>query len=86
VSTVVVVGQPDERLGERAVIVCVPQGAAEPDLDELCRYLLDQGIPKQNLPERLVLTDDIPRTGVGKFHRAEVKRRLVEEPEKLSAA
>jgi acyl-CoA synthetase (AMP-forming)/AMP-acid ligase II len=86
VSTVVVVGQPDERLGERAVIVCVAQGAAEPDLDELCRYLLDQGIPKQNLPERLVLTDDIPRTGVGKFHRAEVKRRLVEEPEKLSAA
>jgi acyl-CoA synthetase (AMP-forming)/AMP-acid ligase II len=87
VSTVVVVGQPDERLGERAVIVCVPEGAAEPpELDDLCRYLLDQGIPKQNLPERLVLTDEIPRTGVGKFHRAEIKRRLVEEPEKLSAA
>jgi acyl-CoA synthetase (AMP-forming)/AMP-acid ligase II len=87
VSTVVVVGEPHERLGERAVIVCVPESLTEPpELDDLCRFLLDQGIPKQNLPERLVVTDDIPRTGVGKFHRAEVKRRLVEEPEKLSAA
>ena len=87
VSTVVVVGQPDERLGERAVIVCVPaDGSDAPELGELCRYLLDEGIPKRCLPERLVLTDDIPRTNVGKFHRAEIKRRLVEEPDRLSAA
>lgn len=87
ISTVVVVGEPHERLGERAVVVCVPDAAAEPpELDDLCRFLLEHGIPKQNLPERLVVTDDIPRTELGKFHRAEIKRRLVEEPERLSSA
>lgn len=82
ISMVLVVGEPDDRLGERAVIVAVPEAdATSPDLDELCGYLLDLGLPKQSLPERLILTDDIPRTELGKFHRAEVKRRLAEDSE-----
>jgi acyl-coenzyme A synthetase/AMP-(fatty) acid ligase len=87
VSTVVVVGEPDERLGERAVVVAVASGAHEaPTLEDLCAHLLKHGLPKQNLPERLVLTTEIPRTELGKFHRVEIKRRLVEEPERLSPA
>jgi acyl-CoA synthetase (AMP-forming)/AMP-acid ligase II len=79
VSEVVVVGEPDPRLGERAVVVCVPRNAAAPPtLEELCDYLLKQGLPKQNLPEKLVLATSIPRTELGKFHRVEVKRHLVE--------
>ncbi len=79
ISEVIVVGEPDPRLGERAVIVCVARdAAAPPTLDELCAYLLERGLPKQNLPEKLVLTTSIPRTELGKFHRVEVQRRLVE--------
>ena len=79
ISEVLVVGEPDPRLGERAVVVCVPRNAAAPPtLEELCDYLLKQGLPKQNLPEKLVLATSIPRTELGKFHRVEVKRRLVE--------
>jgi cyclohexanecarboxylate-CoA ligase len=79
ISEVIVVGEPDPRLGERAVIVCVARDAgAPPTLDELCAYLLQRGLPKQNLPEKLVLTTSIPRTELGKFHRVEVQRRLVE--------
>ncbi len=79
VSEVIVVGEPDPRLGERAVIVCVPREAsAPPTLDELRDHLLKRGLPKQNLPEKLVLTTSIPRTELGKFHRVEVKRRLVD--------
>jgi cyclohexanecarboxylate-CoA ligase len=79
ISEVVVVGEPDPRLGERAVIVCVPrEAAAPPTLAELCDHLLKRGLPKQNLPEKLVLTTSIPRTELGKFHRVEVKRRLVD--------
>lgn len=79
VSEVVVVGEPDPRLGERAVVVCVPKdAAAPPTLDELCSHLLKKGLPKQNLPEKLYLTTSIPRTELGKFHRVEVKRRVLE--------
>ncbi len=81
IAAAVVVAEPDPRLGERAVIVAIPaHGDAEPTLEELCGHLQNLGLPKQNLPERLVLTDDIPRTELGKFHRVEVKRRLIEEP------
>lgn len=75
---VVVVGEPHDRLGEIAVIVAVAAEGRTPTLESLCRRLLDHGILKQNLPEKLVLTSDIPRTGVGKFHRVEVKARLIE--------
>jgi len=78
VHEVVVVGEPHPRLGEIAVIVAVATPGATPTLEGLCRRLLDHGIPKQNLPEKLFLTSTIPRTGVGKFHRVEVKSRLVE--------
>jgi len=82
VSQVVVVGEPDERLGERAVVVAVPASSdLAPTLEELCEFLQRQGLQKQNLPERLLLTDEIPRTEIGKFHRAEVKRRLIEDEE-----
>jgi acyl-coenzyme A synthetase/AMP-(fatty) acid ligase len=78
IHEVVVVGEPDPRLGERAVVVAVARaGMADLTLEELCARLLEHGIPKQNLPEKLVVTASIPRTELGKFHRTEVKDRLV---------
>ena len=83
VSMVVVVGEPHARLGERAVIVAVPDSVDEaPSLDELCEYLTERGLPRQNLPERLILTDDLPRTELGKFHRAKIKQWVAEEAER----
>jgi acyl-coenzyme A synthetase/AMP-(fatty) acid ligase len=83
ISMVVVVGEPHPRLGERAVIVAVAENAEDPpSLEECCAHLLARGLPKQNLPERLIITDDIPRTELGKFHRVEVKRRVAEEAER----
>ena len=79
VSEVVIVGEPDPRLGERAAIVAVATDpTSPPTLEELCGFLVGNGIPKQNLPEKLVLPSSIPLTELGKFHRVEVKRRLVE--------
>jgi len=80
ISTVVVVGEPHERLGERAVIVAVPISENDaPTLEELCAFLLSAGVEKQSLPERLVIVDELPKTELGKFHRLEVRRRLADE-------
>jgi acyl-CoA synthetase (AMP-forming)/AMP-acid ligase II len=77
IATVAVVGQPDPRLGERAVIVAVPEDPDDlADLDGLCDYLRREGLAKQSLPERLVYMDDLPRTAVGKVHRVEVRRLI----------
>jgi acyl-coenzyme A synthetase/AMP-(fatty) acid ligase len=83
VAMVVVVGEPHPRLGERAVIVAVAERADESlTLEELCNHLSEEGLPKQNLPERLIVTDDIPRTELGKFHRVKVKAMVAETAER----
>jgi acyl-CoA synthetase (AMP-forming)/AMP-acid ligase II len=79
IATVAVVGQPDMRLGERAVIVAVPAAGERADLQDLCAYLQREGLPKRSLPERLVYVDDLPRTGVGKVHRVKVRNMIAEE-------
>jgi len=79
IATVAVVGQPDPRLGERAVIVAVPASDEQADLPALCAYLLGEGLPKQSLPERLVYVDELPRTVVGKVHRVEVRKLIAGE-------
>ena len=83
IAIVVVVGEPDPRLGERAAVVAVAERPDDaPTLEELCDHLTVQGLPKQNLPERLILTEDIPRTELGKFHRAKVKEIVAERVER----
>jgi acyl-CoA synthetase (AMP-forming)/AMP-acid ligase II len=79
IATVAVVGQPDMRLGERAVIVAVSEAGERADLQELCAYLQREGLPKRSLPERLVYVDDLPRTGVGKVHRVQVRQMIAED-------
>ena len=81
IADVVVVGEPDARMGERAVVVAVASAdEGHPDLPELVEHLTACGLGKESLPERLVLTDSLPRTERGKIPRAEVKRWLTEQP------
>ena len=70
-----VVGLPDPRLGERACAVVVPRGDATPTLAELCDYLLQQGLSKHFLPERIELVDELPKTPSGKIRKVELRGR-----------
>ena len=73
VAEVIVVGTPDDRLGERAVAVVQPRAQRRPGLDELCAFLTVRGLPKEVLPEELLFTDVIPRTEFGEFNRGAVR-------------
>lgn len=76
VESVVVVGKPDDRLGERAVIVAVPSPGTTLKLSALTDFLLDKGLPKNCLPEELFEVPEVPRTELGKFHRSRVREEL----------
>jgi acyl-CoA synthetase (AMP-forming)/AMP-acid ligase II len=74
VAEVSVVGVPDEVYGERvAACVVLGPGAAALDLDGLCAFLLDQGMAKTKLPERLVLLDELPKNSGGKVSKRELQ-------------
>ncbi|SDY61424.1 cyclohexanecarboxylate-CoA ligase [Modestobacter sp. DSM 44400] len=70
-----VIGLPDARLGERACAVVVPSGVAAPTLEEVCGYLLGQGLSKHFLPERLEVVDELPKTPSGKIRKVELRGR-----------
>jgi len=77
------VGVPDDTWGQRpmAIVTLVP-GATETEEDVL-RYLQAEGVEKGRitrwmLPDFILVTDEIPKTSVGKFDKLTINRNLSE--------
>lgn len=77
VVNVAVVGLPDDRLGERvcAALVLKPD-RPEPTLESLSDYLLDRGLSKHYLPERVVCLPELPMTPSGKIQKFRLRELL----------
>ncbi|WP_280437252.1 o-succinylbenzoate--CoA ligase [Nocardia carnea] len=76
VSECVVLGLPDERLGQRVAVAVVPAPGAAPTLDELRSHVLAE-LDAEAAPRELTLVDDIPLLGPGKPDRAELRKHLL---------
>lgn len=77
VDEIAVVGQPDELRGE-LVCAVVRRSPRHRDvtLEELCRFLDERGLMKQKWPERLVIVDELPLTGLGKVAKSELAQQI----------
>ena len=61
------VGSLDGRLGERVCAFVVQRLDSSPiSLDQVNVFLLERGLAKYKLPERLELVKQLPRNAVGK--------------------
>ena len=77
VAEVAIVAMPDPERGELACAVVVPATReAAPNLDDLTGYLLDRGLSRRKLPERLEVVDALPRNAAGKVQKAALKAQL----------
>ena len=74
VAQAAIVALPDAVLGERACCVIVPRGERAPTLEALCAYLLERGVARNKLPERLETVAEMPLTPTRKI----IKGRLIE--------
>lgn len=77
VLQVAVVAYPDERLGERACAVVVPQPGQSIDLPEIVRFLKAEKVAVQYAPEKLIVLDAMPATPSGKIQKFKL-RELVQ--------
>jgi cyclohexanecarboxylate-CoA ligase len=75
VRRVAVIGEVDERLGERICAVIVPKGTP-PTLEELVAWLTDRGLSRRKLPEALKVVDEMPVTAAGKIRKVDLRRIL----------
>jgi acyl-CoA synthetase (AMP-forming)/AMP-acid ligase II len=77
IDEVAVVGQPDEDRGEMvcAVVRRSPH-RRDVTLDELRVFLDERGLMKQKWPERLVVVDEFPMTGLGKVAKSALAEQI----------
>ncbi len=79
VLNVACVPMPDPVLGERMCAFVIPQPGMTPSLEDIVRFLLDKGIAKYKLPERLELVDNFPLSNVGKVSKLALTRLIAEK-------
>lgn len=80
VAEVSVVGVPDPVYGERACACIIVKPGSELDPDELRRFMLDAGMAKFKLPERIEIFDEFPASAGGKITKVELRRLVQERP------
>ena len=75
VREVAVVAMPDPAMGEKACAFVVPEGAP-PTLPELAAWLESSGLARQKCPERLEITEELPKTPSGKVQKFLLRQRI----------
>jgi acyl-CoA synthetase len=80
VAKVVVVGYPDELYGERSCAVVEPRPTCSVGFEDLKSFLLDRGLSREKLPERLETRDALPLSPDGKILKAAVKAEVGTDP------
>ena len=80
VSDVAVIGLPDPERGERCCAVVVsPPGTAPLDFEEMLRFLKDEGLMLQKIPEQLETLPELPRNPTGKVLKQDLRRRYADD-------
>jgi len=69
---------PDPRLGERVCLAIVPTANAQPDSNEILRYLAAAGVSRYDMPEFLLFLAEMPLTASGKIVKRELVRWVTE--------
>jgi cyclohexanecarboxylate-CoA ligase len=69
VRSIAIVGMPDARLGERACAFVVVKPGQRFSFDDMGRFLTEQKVTRQYIPERLEVVDALPLTPSGKVQK-----------------
>jgi 2,3-dihydroxybenzoate-AMP ligase len=69
IESVALVGEPDERLGERSIAYIVQRGDAAPTRRELAAFLAQTGLAASKAPDRVRIIDTMPLTPLGKIDK-----------------
>jgi acyl-CoA synthetase len=73
VAVAAAVAMPDPVFGERVCVFVELKDAAALDLPVLVEHLLQQGVSKELLPERLEILDELPRSSGGKIAKGQLR-------------
>ena len=75
------VGVPDEKFGQRPLAIVTLAPSATETEEDVIKFLEQEGIEKGKItkwmvPDYILITDDIPKTSVGKFDKVTIKKDI----------
>jgi fatty-acyl-CoA synthase len=76
VSEAAVIAVPDPKWQERPLVCVVVRPGVDITVDQVRDYLLDHGFARWQLPERVEVIDEVPKTSVGKFDKKVLRARF----------
>jgi len=82
IAEVAVVAMPDVKMGEKVcAYVKLKEGVAESELslEDLTSFLVEQGLSKRKLPERLEIISEFPRSSIGKIIKKELRKDIAKK-------
>ncbi len=77
VGEVAVVGAPSSEMGEEVVAFVIKKPGAEVTEEELIKYCQDK-LAKYKTPRRILFTDNLPRNGVGKVMKKDLREQVAQ--------
>ena len=81
VSEVAVVAAPHERWGEVPVAFITAAGGGEPDIEAIQEFARER-LAKFKVPKKIVVLDELPKTGTGKIQKFVLREQAQEDSEK----
>ena len=79
IADVAIVGLPSEKTGELACAVIVPRPGKSLGVPDLRDFLEAKRLAKFKMPEKVVLTDSLPRNAMGKVLKVDLRKHLLEQ-------
>jgi non-ribosomal peptide synthetase component E (peptide arylation enzyme) len=67
---------PDAVMGEKVCAYVIPRPGSDPTLETLRAHLLERGLARFKLPERLEVRATLPRTASGKVRKSPLRDEL----------
>jgi 3-(methylthio)propionyl---CoA ligase len=70
---------PDEKWGERPLLVVVPRAGCSPTQEALQAFY-EGKVPKWKIPDRVEVVESLPHGATGKLLKTELRRRYIRQP------